>query len=212
MPLSLDPPGTRADLLAARPGLSLPGAVPVLLVAMDVFDAPIYWWTGEGDVEALGQTWTGAGQVVSISEITTGHVDGATSVDFGIVGDLEYGELRDLRDRLIAQPDGVIGRACHIYLGVMDIHEPFGPGWLFTPTALFISRRMASPRLSARMGEDGMTLRISVTAEGPFTALRKPGYGTYSDAAFKARASGDQAGEYLGEIAKGAKLEPPWRR
>ncbi|QBF32140.1 hypothetical protein [Thalassococcus sp. S3] len=214
MALALDDGGTRADLLAIPSAeLNRPHIAPVLFGAMDVFDAPAYWWTGTGEVRALSQTFLGFGEMVGVSEIQLGHIAGARFVDFEIRGDVTRGgPFRDLTRRIQAEPEGIVGRECRLFLGFADLLALDGLALLCPPITLFKSNVLSHPRIRIARDRERQISRITVTAEGPLTRVRKPGNGRLTDAAQKVRAPGDRGLEYVAPLAKNQTLEPGWTR
>lgn len=163
-----------------------------LLVFMDFVDAPTRWWMGFGDlVTNDSNAWQGTGELITLEGLEEDRGTAANPITFTIsAANAEMVAIvrnQDTRAR---------GRRCVISLQFFDV-APSGGQMAWRP--LDNPEVVKTARIdSLRYLADGPGSRTIVcTAEGLWTARRRPPFSLYTDRDQQSRFPGDRGLEQV---------------
>lgn len=206
----LTPVASRDDIVAIDSALLRNRVSLQSLVALDIFDAPSYYWSGFGDLVACGQTWQGIGNVIEISEIPMGMAQAASAVSLKLQGKANAAGMGDLLTKVRANPDAVQGREIAVLGALFDPVSTIGTGMIGNPFFLFRSKQGGRVQINSDAGSDGVSHAITLSAESWFSGVRDVAHEYVTDSAVKSRTPGDRGGEHVAQIAIGKDVI--WRR
>lgn len=184
----------RDDLLAVPDEVLRSGKIAqALLVHMDFRDNPKRWWTGFGDLSALGYSWQGVGDFVGISEISSSYSLSAEPVVFTVAATPELLKLA------LTAKDTVKGRAFSVRIaGIMQEGASID-GWSRAEGEVAYAFSLVTGTMQ-RMpwsAEGPTTRQIQVECEGLWVKRNAPPRGRWTDADQRARYPGDKGLERL---------------
>lgn len=167
-----------------------------LLVFMDFVDAPSRWWTGFGTLATNdGQVWQGTGDLINIEGLEEDRGTAANPLTFTLSA-----ADPDMVAIVRNQDSRARGRRCTVSLQFFDITPDSNsvPAWapLDTPEVLKTARIDSLRYIASGPNER----RIICTAEGLWTARRKPTFGLYTDRDQKGRFAGDRGLEQVTDL------------
>lgn len=164
-----------------------------LLVFMDILEAPKRWWTGFGNLDAMGYRWQGTGALIGIDGLQTGSGTVApqttftlSGVDSEIVSMAVQGSSR-VKDRLV--------RVWLQYFDVSGASQVYGN--LGEPITIWTGR-MDTLKLTA----SATSRQVTLSAESLWANRNRPPYGYYSDRDQNARFPGDRGLEQVASLVR----------
>lgn len=168
----------RDDIIAIPDDVLRAGCSQVGLVFMDFRNAPRRWWTGWGNIEALGQTWQGVGDLIQISGLTSSYQLTADPVTFTLSATQELVALTR------EGKANVRGREVTIWSYLLDLQgQPIGAPWVAW------TGEMGEPEFSISGNTDRL---ITLQCEGLFAQRNRPPHGLLTDLDQRARHPGDR--------------------
>jgi hypothetical protein len=153
---------------------------PFFAVDLDLDAAPVYMWSGYGDLVIGAKTYLGVGSLLnisSVSETTEMEAKGATITVSGIPSSFLS----------LALQEPYQGRECRIYFGV-------------TNSAVNYVEVFSGELDQMNIEENADTAVISVTAENVLIKLERPVVRRFSDEDQKSRFDGDKGLEFVASL------------
>jgi hypothetical protein len=153
---------------------------PFFAVDLDLSSAPVYLWSGYGNLVIGGKTYLGAGQLLnisSVSETTEMEAKGATLTMSGIPSSFLS----------LALQEPYQGRECRIYFGVTSSPSDY---------VEVFSGELDQMNIE----EEVDTATISVTAENVLVKLERPVVRRFTNEDQKSRFPSDRGLEYVASL------------
>jgi len=153
---------------------------PFFAVDLDFSSAPLYIWSGIGDLVVGAKTYIGVGTLLNISsveETTEIEAKGASITMSGIPSTI----------LAIALTEPYQGRECRIYFGVVS-----------SPTSY--TEIFAGELDQMNIVEEGSTCTVSVTAENVLIKLERPVVRRFTDSDQKSRYPFDKGLEFVASL------------
>jgi len=181
--------------------------MPFFAVELMFDTAPLYLWTGIGDLTTGGITYTGTGNIMSISEIReTADISaaGATITLSGIASDVLS----------LALTEPYQGRLARIKFGIIDANQDLliteGGDYILTEGGDTIDVAFGDPtglsdlfvgymdQMNIDENAGGCTIGLAV--ESKLIALERPVVQRYTSESQKARFAGDLAFDFVNDL------------
>jgi len=177
---------------------------PFFAVDLDFDSAPLFLWSGYGNLTIGSKTYTGAGQLLnisSVSETTEMEAKGATISVSGIPSSFLS----------IALQEPYQGRECRIFFGVVVNEELLleSGGLMLTEAGDIIVTEASGINLTEifsgeldqmNIEETGDTATVSVTAENILVKLERPVVRRFTNEDQKSRFPNDRGLEYVASL------------
>lgn len=181
--------------------LSKPLLEPFFTVELDFDSAPLYMWTGYGNLTIGDKTYLGAGQVLnisSVSETTEMEAKGATITVSGIPSSFLS----------LALQEPYQGRECRIFFAVIVnqrilqengdlIFTEAGDILLTEASGITLTEIFSGELDQMNIEENAETSVISVTAENVLIKLERPVVRRFTNEDQKSRFPNDRGLEYV---------------
>lgn len=186
---------TRDELLAIPNEKLRQGNISAdYLVYMDFEGTPKNWWTGWGDLRAMGGTWQGIGDLISVSGLPMSYKPSADTVNFKISSASK--EMQLLAKQSASK---VYGREVAVYMQFFEVFPDAGQPWQpLGPAFSVYAGWMDQLSYKASRDDKGiLTRRLELSAEGVFVRRNAPANGRWTDADQKRRHPGDRGCERM---------------
>lgn len=184
--------------------LSKPLLEPFFAVELDLDSAPVYLWTGYGELTLNGKTYLGAGQLLnisSVSETTEMEAKGATLTMSGIPSSFLS----------LALQEPYQGRDCRIFFAVVVNQQVLleSGGLILTEdggilvsefSGINITEVFSGELDQMNIEEEVDTATISVTAENVLIKLERPVVRRFTNEDQKSRFPSDRGLEYVAAL------------
>jgi hypothetical protein len=184
--------------------LSKPLLEPFFAVELDLDSAPVYLWTGYGELTLNGKTYLGAGQLLnisSVSETTEMEAKGATLTMSGIPSSFLS----------LALQEPYQGRDCRIFFAVVVNQQVLleSGGLILTEDGGIIVSEFSGINITEvfsgeldqmNIEEEVDTATISVTAENVLIKLERPVVRRFTNEDQKSRFPSDRGLEYVAAL------------
>jgi hypothetical protein len=145
--------------------------------------APLYFWTGYGDLDVDGKTYTGAGELLQFSPVAEDTEVSAKGLTISLSG-----IPSELLSVAISEP--YQGRICNLYVGAVS-------NWTTAPLDP-VQDLLFGGYMDQMAVEEGVeTSTISLTVESRLVDLERPRSRRYSSESQKARHPGDKAFDFV---------------
>lgn len=179
---------------------------PFYAVEIDFDTAPLYIWTGVGNISSGGKTYLGTGELLRISgldEVADMSAKGATVTLNGLDPALISTALQEPYQR----------RECRIYFGLMDA----APDYLLTESGEVITTELGEPLVvdyeelpmslafagrvdRMPISSDGQSCSITTTVESRWVDLERARVRRYTHESQQTRFSGDTFFSFVADM------------